>query len=233
MTKLLLSIALVMLAGSHALAAERKPLEDVPTDDLTQDIQFTPKGAGDDHASLVWWIPTEFWESVMSRDTVSSAADKQAAIDALSGVSILGIVQADITQLGAFRFYPKQEIGDTMRVTYTPEGGDPITLTPMTELDSDLQIMLGTFRPILANAIGNMGSNLHFYVYDDEQAGSDRLLDPYKPGELKVELTKRNGDSIHGSVEMPLNSLFVPRKCPNGKDAHISWEYCPWSGEKL
>lgn len=233
MTRLMLSLALMLMAGTHALAAERKPLENVPADDITREVQFTPKGAGDEHASLVWWIPTEFWVSIMSRDTASSAADKQAAIDALSGVSILGIVQADITQLGSFKFYPKQEIEENMRVTYTPEGGDPVNLTPMTELDSDLQIMLGTFRPILANAIGNMGNNLHFFVYDDEQAGSDRLLNPYKPGELKVELTKRNGDSIQGSVEMPLNSLFVPRKCPNGKDAHVSWDYCPWSGEKL
>ncbi|MFL1406851.1 hypothetical protein ACJO2E_16055 [Marinobacter sp. M1N3S26] len=233
MKKLLPSLALILLMSTQALAVERKPLADVPTDELTEDTQVMPKGAGDDHAAVVWWIPKEFWQAILSRDTFSSEADKQATIDAVSGVSILGVVQADITQMGAFKFYPMQEIEDTMRVTFTPEGSDPIVLKPMKELDPDLEMMLGAFRPILAGAIGNLGSNLQFFVYDDKQAGSDRLLDPYSTGTLDVDLTKRNGDAMEGTIELPLNSLFIPRKCPNGRDAHISWDYCPWSGERL
>jgi hypothetical protein len=34
-------------------------------------------------------------------------------------------------------------------------------------------------------------------------------------------------------LETPLNSLFVPRTCPNGKPAHVSWKFCPWGGERL
>ena len=59
------------------------------------------------------------------------------------------------------------------------------------------------------------------------------MVDPYLQGLISVQIAKRNGDLMTADIEMPLNSLFVPRKCPNGKDAHISWKYCPWSGKLL
>jgi hypothetical protein len=49
---------------------------------------------------------------------------------------------------------------------------------------------------------------------------------------IRVKLS--NADAVHmAELELPLDSLFVPRLCPNGKPAHVSWDYCPWSGKKL
>ena len=34
-------------------------------------------------------------------------------------------------------------------------------------------------------------------------------------------------------VELPINALFVPRLCSDGREAHVTWNYCPWTGERL
>ena len=81
--------------------------------------------------------------------------------------------------------------------------------------------------------MGNLGSNMHFYVLNDRAKSVSRLLDPYRKGQIEIQLERRDKVLMDGSIEMPINALFVTRKCPNGKDAHISWKYCPWSGKKL
>ena len=72
-----------------------------------------------------------------------------------------------------------------------------------------------------------------FFVLSDTDQG-DRLLSPYGNSTLLVTLTNKKGEVLEPiRFEMPLDSLFVPRMCPNGKPAHVSWVVCPWDGSKL
>ncbi len=232
MKKLLISF-IIVLAATCAMAAEKKLLKDVNIDAFTSDTQVLPIGAGDNHVALAWWIPNEFWESILSRDMTTSETDKKAMLDAMSGISLLAVVQADITRLGAFKFYSKEEIEKKMLVTFVAAGGKRQRLSLMQTINPDLEVVLGTFKPILGAAMGNFGNNMHFYVLNDKSKSSLRLIDPYRKGLISIKLAKRNGSLMIANIEMPLNSLFVPRKCPNGKDAHISWKYCPWTGKLL
>jgi hypothetical protein len=223
----------MILTITFAMAAEKRPIKDVDTDAMTGDTQITPRGSGDDHIALIWWIPNEFWESILARDTTTSETDKKAMLDTMSGVSLLAVVQADITSLGAFKFYSKEEIEKKMTISYTDVSGSTQKLSTLQTITPDLEIVLGVFKPLLGAAMGNLGSNLHFYVLNDTSESFPRLIDPYLEGVLTIKIAKRNGDLMTGDIELPLNSLFIPRKCPNGKDAHISWKYCPWTGKKL
>jgi len=233
MKKLLISAAIVLSLCTSLMAAERKALKDVDTDSFTTDTQVTAQGAGDNHLALAWWIPNEFWESILSRDTTTSEADKKAMLDAMSGISLLAVVQADITSFGAFKFYSKEEIEKKMLLSFTNAGGKRQRLSPMQKIAPDLKVVLGVFKPILGAAMGNLGNNMHFYVLKDKSKSSPRLLDPYQKGLISIQLSKRDEGLMTAGIEMPLNSLFIPRKCPNGKDAHISWNYCPWTGKRL
>jgi len=233
MKKLLLVVMIVFAVGSYSMAAERKPLKDVDIDAFTTDTQVIPGGVGDYHVALALWIPNEFWESIFSRDATTDEASKKAMLDALSGITLLAVVQADITPLGAFKFYSKEEIEAKMLVSFTDASGKRQRLSLMQTVSPDLEIVLGVFKPILGAAMGNLGNNMHFYVLNDKSKASPRLLDPYRKGSISIQLSKRNKILMTGDIEMPLNSLFVPRKCPNGKDAHISWKYCPWTGKRL
>ena len=215
------------------MAAEKKPLKDVDIDALSTDTQVTPQGAGANHVALAWWIPKEFWESISSRDATTSESDKKAMLDAMSSISLLAVVQADITAFGAFKFYSKEEIEKNLLISFSDADGKRQRLSPMQTIDPDLEVVLGVFKPILGGAMGNLGNNMHFYVLTDKSKSSLRLLDPYRKGQINIQLSRRDEVLMNASIEMPLNSLFFPRKCPNGKDAHISWKYCPWTGKRL
>jgi len=233
MKKVLLAVMVSSLFATCAVAAEKKPIEEIDADALAGDTQITPKGTGDDHMAMVWWIPNEFWESIFSRDATISEADKEAMLRAMSGVSLLAVVQADISGLGAFQFYGKDEIKENLKIAYRNADGQKQKLSPLDDIGPDLQVVLGMFKPILGAAMGNMGSNLHFYVITDKSPTAARLADPYRQGQIDVRLTRRDGALLDARIETPINALFVPRKCPNGKEAHISWKYCPWTGKQL
>ena len=231
--KKLLVLSIIILVITLATDAQRKHIKDVDIDEFTGDTQVSPKGAGDDHLALIWWIPNEFWESVLARDMTTSEADKRSMLDAMSGVSLLAVVQADITSFGAFKFYSKHEIDEEMIIYYTDAGAKQQRLWQVQTINPDLEIVLEILKPLLGAAMGNMGNSMHFYVLNDKSRSSARLLDPYQKGVISFQLTKRNNDIMTADIEMPLNSLFIPRKCPNGKNAHVSWNYCPWTGTRL
>jgi len=232
MKNLLLALVMVLIASS-ALAAERRDIKDVDSDSFTTDTQVTPLGAGDTHVALIWWIPNEFWESILARDQTMAPADKQGMLNAMSGVSLLAVVQADTTQFGAFQFYPKDEVEKKMTISFTDAEGKTHEIAPLQEIKPDLEVVLGVFKPILGAAMGNLGKNMHFYVLDDSSEEAPRMLDPYEAGTINIELVKRTDEKMPATIELPLNSLFIPRKCPNGKDAHVTWKFCPWTGKKL
>lgn len=233
MKKLLVPLVLVLAVGICSMAAERKTPRDIDSDAFTNQTQVAFKGAGDDHLALAWWIPHEFWEALFARDTTTSETDKTAMLDTMSGTCLMAVVQADISNFGAFDYYSKELVESNVTLTYSDARGKSQKLVPLEEIDSDLEVLLGMFKPILGGAMGNLGNNMHFYVLSDKAKDSSRLLDPYQKGKITVKLARRDGTRMTAEIETPLDALFVPRKCPNGKDAHVSWNYCPWTGQRL
>jgi hypothetical protein len=234
MQKCLISMLMVlMLMAAHAVAIERRAINDIDVDHITRDTQVVFAEAGEAHVALAWWVPNEFWQSILENDPTLGEENRKSMLDTMAGISLLAIVQADISQVGAFNFYTKEEIKNDMVVSFTDKGNKKQKLQPLESFSPDLGVVLGIFKPILSAAMGNMGKNFHFYVLADKNQKNQRLLDPYQKGVISIQLAKRNKETMNARIEMPLNSLFVPRICPNGKEAHITWNYCPWSGVKL
>ena len=183
--------------------------------------------------NLVWWIPHEFWQLAFLNDKTTSEADKESILRTLKPYSIIAVCQADISHFGAFRFYTKNEIADKLHIKVTNKDGSPHEIAVVEDVNPDLKILLATITPILSASMGDMGKSFHFYVVESVDSTGLRQIDPYSTGVLNVRLLTRNGDSLKATIELPLNSLYVPRKCPNGKEAHVTWKYCPWTGKKL
>ena len=218
---------------SSALAMNKKDSVDVDTDAFTGETQVILKGGGSPIFSMAWWIPNEFWDAVLTQDKSLQQSDRDAMLDAMKGTSLLAVVQADISAMGAFNYYNKDEIEQKLSITFRENNEDVVNILPMQNISSDLEVVLGVFKPILTAAMGNLGNNMHFFVLKDKSNLSKRTLNPYKKGLLIIKLKDHKNSQLSGTIEMPIDALFVPRKCPNGKDAHISWSYCPWSGESL
>lgn len=229
--KMLFVVALMVVF--YSFAAEKKPVIEIDEDVLTSETQVSFKGTGDDHIAFVWWIPNEFWKKVLSNDASIGETEKNTMLNAMSGISLLAVVQGNISEYGAFEFFSKEEIEKDMKLVYIGADGKKQNVSIVTKIDPTLEVLLGVFKPILAAAMGNMGNSMHFYVLNDKVKSTNRLLDPYEKGKIDIQLKKKEKVFMNTSIEFPLNSLYVPRICPNGREAHISWSYCPWTGKRL
>ena len=236
MSQFLLALFIILSAiplfYSPADCLQKKEPLQVDMNALVGETQVQPPNEAD-RLNIVWWIPIEFWEGVFASDSSVSAADKSAYMAAIHDYSLLAVCQADIGAFGSFDFYPEDRVRQGMRVSLTDSIGTAQEITVIADLTSELEIILGVFKPILKAAMGNMGANMHFFVLPDRYNPEERLIDPYRRGQLSVSLTQSEGKVVNCGIEFPLNSLFVPRLCPNGKEAHVSWNYCPWTGKKL
>lgn len=213
--------------------AQRKALVDVDIDALVEDTQAVLKGGDTRHLAIAWWIPVEFWEAANLKNNAMSQSDRTALKNTLTGTTLLGIVQADISTYGAFDYYSKDEVEKNLEISYVSADGSTVALSPLKDIDANIRLVLSLTKPILESAMGNLGSNFHFFVLHDRSDAGGRLIDPYRFGRVEVHARKKVAGELKAVIELPLNALYVPRQCPNGKEAHVSWNYCPWSGQRL
>ncbi len=207
---------------------ERKPLSAIDIDRFTSELQVVVSDANS--MTQVWWIPAEFWASAFTRTNPTLA---EQAMEKLGDYGILAVVQADITPLAAFVFHDRKNVASRMEVRFSSYASKPVKIEEAEELSDSVQMLLNVLTPMFANTMGELGKNMHLYVMDNRKDGN-LIVDPYQQGKVQVSLagTKTTPEK-HLSIELPVDALYEPRYCPNGKPAHISWKYCPWSGKKL
>lgn len=229
--KLLTSLILLLLCiGSYA--AERRPFENIDANGLTKETQKTD--GADNAMDFIWWIPVEFWQVTLAGNPAVTQQQIDEIIHTLGPYSIIAVVQADISNFGAFDFFDESEVDDGLSISYVPDGGAAIDLPTDELVDPDVTLLLNQLSPVLTAAMGDMGENFYFFPLSDIDENGERLVSPYESGVLRVSLTAREGlPRPPYEFELPLDSLHTPRLCRNGKPAHISWKYCPWDGEKL
>ena len=227
--RLLLVLAMLSLA-SFAHAIDKKKITEVDLNALTVEGQVMTGGASD--IALVWWIPSEFWEVSMRQESMVPEEQVNQVMGVLKNHSVLAVVQANVSPFGSFQFFDKEQIMEGLKVEIVRANGDVETISHTDPSDPDLRIMLDQMRPILAQAMGSLGQNFYFFPLPDLDEKGNRLMSPYEKATLRVGLVNNAAPSTV-ELELPLDSLFVPRLCPNGKPAHVSWTFCPWSGKKL
>jgi len=155
-------------------------------------------------------------------------------LDTLQPYSVIAIVQADISDFGAFTFYGEERIANGMLVEHIDEHGSRTVIPHDEGASPDVTILLNQMVPVLAAVMGNMGENFYFFPLPNFDAAENRLISPYEKGTIRVTLdTRENSAKSVIEIQLPLDALHIPRLCANGKPAHVSWTHCPWGGEKL
>jgi hypothetical protein len=226
-------IVLWVVVFSFSLyGVEVKKISEVVQEDLIKQTQVSINSNDSKRLSLVWWIPSEYWKVVFANDPNVNVDGANRVLKIFENYSIVAVVQADMTPMGIFDFYSKEEVEKNLRIVHVNEKNLSQQISIEDNVEPELKMILGMFKPILAASMGNLGENMHFFVLKDKQ-NFERVLNPYKAGNIKVEVASRQGQITQAQIALPVDALFVPRICPNGKQAHISWNYCPWGGEKL
>lgn len=228
MKTLILAFLLLALAVS-AHAVERKDLKAVNIDQLTSETQIV---YSEDGVHLVWWMPPEFWEASLLKENSMTREQVEQVMNVLRPYSMLAVVQADVSPFGVFTFYDKQQVAKNLEVR-RKLGKINSKIDVVKKVPDDLKLLQNQLKPILAAALGNMGQNFHFFVFEEKKNGK-RIASPYEKGILSILLVDKQGKKIKPfDFETPLNAMFVPRICPNGREAHVSWKVCPWDGTRL
>jgi len=225
---ILLTAILTFSAG----ALQRKSPDKIDLDQLTAETLLDASHSKD-HIAFVWYIPSEYWDAVISQNREMGKREKARAGKTMKTLTVIAVVQGDVPHTGPVRYYEKIFLQDSLRFIRIDALGRKYEYIPYKTSSGEVKKLLESIVPALRSSVGPLAENLQFFVFNDQAADGSRILDPYRPGALEIELKRKDGQKLEAKLEFPLNALFVPRRCPNGKPADVTWKYCPWTGKKL
>jgi len=192
---------------------------------LTEQTQKLSESTDD--LRLVWWIPTEFWETIFAQD---QAINKQQADDMLATFeqyTMVAVIDGNILESGTIVYKSKEATFDDLVVidneerSYKPLQED--------EIDSKTMNLIGIMKPILGSMLGQLGENMHFFLFQKKENPLDKIVDPKKEEQFTVKV-----GSVPFVWKLPLGALLQPKKCPeDGELLDGSWTFCPHHGKKL
>lgn len=227
-TQWIAALLLSSLSAAPVSAARLKDPSQVESAQLTRDLQKMVNASR--QLSLVWWIPQEFWQVSLAKDKTLNEAGRDQMLNVMASVDVVAVVQTDVSAMGSFDFYPRAEVEAGLQLTHVAPDGRRTRLKTI-EPKGDVQLLLAQLKPVLQGAMGNLGANMHFFTYPRGKGA--RVLDPTVKGQLEFAMKVRSGSTQQVQIETPINALFEPRLCPDGREAHVSWNFCPWDGSRL
>lgn len=221
---------LLVVCASSSQAAESLPLKEVDLDRLIEQTQVNV--SQDNGMGLVWFLPETAFLRLISEDMPAHQLDEVRAL--LEGKCVVAIVRAQFGPFGGTTFFDKQTVLDGTRLTVKKSDGSRITMRTLEEVPVDLKLMINAAGPILADALGRMGENLHFYVFENAVADGTKVYDPYADEQVGISFVRMGRlPAVKQTNDTICDALFKPRYCANGKRAHVTWKFDPWTGERL
>ena len=157
---------------------------------------------------------------------------RKQTIAQLGRYSMLGVVAANVLPTGRFEFESRDSVLKNAHIEWSGSKGRQ-RMVPLASLPDELRPLIQGVEPMMRATLGELGKNLHILVITDD-APAGRAMSPYESGTLTVTMQSGGGSAREALViETPADALFVPRLCPNGKPAHVTWKFCPWDGARL
>ena len=180
-----------------------------------------------DKLELVWWIPDEFWIESFKSDPNVTEGDIDEWLSYLSKYSVFIVISGDIGTFGQVTYKSAESIHknthlyDRYNKRYYPLNQD--------EVSSETKYMLEICKQILSSMMGDMGENMNWVIFNNQNHKGERLADPFIPGEFTLSVYSENY-----KFRCPLGSLIPAKFCPVcNEEYNVAWEYCPWNGNKL
>jgi hypothetical protein len=216
-------ILLVLLFGSINLALAQDSKIDISS--LVNETQ--KQNTSNDKMELVWWIPEEFWRASFEKDPDFSVKKIEAFLKILRPYTLVLGVDGVMGEMGGITYATQESIQSNIQIVdaegthYRPLNDDKI--------DADTKNFLAMMKPILANMLGPMGQNMHFFLFPSTDKKGSAIANAKSEGTFTVLL-----DKSEYKWRLPLGSVFPPKTCPvDGEKLSGAWKYCPWHGVEL
>ncbi len=219
----LLSVAVVVSFPTRTVAGEAKTKVNLAS--LVRETQkMSPKV---DEMTLAWWIPVEYWEACLSQNPLMAPEQIAQFTKVVLPYTTVAIVEGTVGVLGGMTFKGEAEV--RARVRLRDRDGETYAPLEPEKLSPGLSSLLSIMKPMLANAMGPLGRNMHFLVFPAEDKQGRRIADAKKEGSFAVLIGEKKY-----RWKLPLSSLLPPKMCPECVEKLSgAFKFCPYDGTKL
>lgn len=192
---------------------------------MTQEIQQIKQTTKT--LKLVWWIPTEFWKTVMSQQMGSTAEQQNYITNLFDDYTIFVAGDYNLEAINAGLDFT---VNDVRKSLTFYENGKKVPLLKESEIDDKvLSLMNDMMKPVFEQMLGKMGSGVDIFIYNNRDSAGKRILNPYNSGNFTVELGKDKFE-----WKLPLVSLMKEKVCKTDSAKFPgNFVYCPFHGTEL
>jgi len=195
--------------------------------DLNALIQETQKMSQNvDEMTLIWWIPEEYWQASFAQDPTITDAQAEEFIKVLRPYVVIVAIDGKIGPFGGVTYKSEATVRNNIKlvskgVSYRPLSDEKV--------NADTQNLISSMKPALANMLGPMGRNMHFFLFPAKDKKGQNIAEATKEGSFTVKLGLNEF-----KWRLPLGSLLPPKTCPvDGEQMSGAWKFCPWHGVRL
>jgi len=186
----------------------------------TQRMAHTPK-----EITMVWWIPTEFWDAVLQNNPQVSAEKRSEFTKVLNAYMVIAVISADVGPMGGINPRSREKIIENAELKV-----GEITVLPLkkSEISADARNFVDLMKPMMANMLGQFGQGMEFLIYPNPVAGGEKV-EASKSGAFIYTMFGHRFD-----WKLPLGSLLPPKFDAKTKQEFPGdYLFNPYSGEKL
>jgi len=191
--------------------------------ELTKETQRTKQEPG--KFTMVWWIPTQFWEANLKNDPRLTDTQKTDLSKILDKYTVVVVVAGDFGPMAA---YQSKKHDDIVANTELRVNDKVIPLLQPADVSKSAINFISVMKPLMANMLGAMGEGMEFLLYSNDQNGT-KLIDGMKSGGFTYTVF---GNKF--TWRLPLGSL-LPRKIDPSTQEEFPGNYLfnPFTGGKL
>jgi hypothetical protein len=175
---------------------------------------------------IAWWVPEEFWLESFKANPAMSKEQIDQFISFFHSYTLLIVVDGKIGIMGGVNYSDEQDIRKSLVLT----SGSGVKYRPIDDslLSADLKNFLIVMKPLMSNAIGALGQNMNFYVFQGNGPEDTPIIDAKSKGSFTVTLQNEEF-----RWRLPIAALLPRRTCPNCKETFPgTYNYCPYDGNK-
>ena len=224
MTKSHISCILILALCSTILCtAERIPRNEIDMAKVMQECNVTQSDGASTY--IVMFMTQEYWESTLEKNKDQLGMAYDLVMNNIKGRVTVMIIDMDMSNAASIKFADPKDMEANVKVRISKSGK---TIEAPISSSEEAKSMLTFIRPMLAQMMGQLGKGMYCQTYDITDKDGVSGFSVFEKGAIEVTY---KGKSF--KVATPLDSFHIPRKLPNGKNAHISWDYDPWTGKKI
>src|SRR4051812_47013437 len=134
-------------------------------------------------------MPAEFWPVALGSEKSLTPAHPEEGMKVHRQYTFIVVVDGEVGG-AAVNFLDRAAVAQSLTVEVVDAAGKSRKVVPVEPVPEDVQPLLTVLVPAMGAAMGNLGRNLHFFVFKD-QVDDARVFSPFEAGAVVVKLSGR------------------------------------------